>query len=50
MSPALLNVGKDNEYSLGSQTDHDLCYAHINWKRKMKRSVKKDRAELGTKL
>ena len=24
--PALLNVGEDNGYSLGSQTDHDLCY------------------------
>ena len=24
--PALLNIGEDNGYSLGSQTDHDLCY------------------------
>ena len=33
--PALLNVGKDNGCSLRSQTDHDLCYVPINWKREM---------------
>ena len=27
--PALLNVDKDNGYSLGSQTDHYLCYVPI---------------------
>ena len=27
--PALLNVDKDNGYSLGSQTDHDLYYVPI---------------------
>ena len=38
--PALLNVGEDNGYSLGSQTDHDLSYVPLNWKREMERSVK----------
>ena len=48
--PALLNVDKDNGYSLGSQTDHDLCYVPMNWKREMERSVKNYRAEMNTKL
>ena len=48
--PALLNVGKDNGYSLGSQTDRDLFYVPMNWKREMERTVKKYRAEMGTKL
>ena len=48
--PALLNVCKDNGYSLGSQTDHDLCYVPMNWKREMERSVKNYKAEMGTKL
>ena len=38
--PALLNIGEDNGYSLGSQTDHDLSYVPLNWKREMERSVK----------
>ena len=48
--PALLNVGEDNGYSLGSQTDHDLRYIPLNRKRGMETSVKKYRAEMGTKL
>ena len=28
--PALLNVGGDNGYSLGSQTNHDLSYVSLN--------------------
>ena len=48
--PALLNVGKDNGYSLESQTGHDLCYVPINWKIEMERSVKNYRSETGTKL
>ena len=48
--PALLNVGKDYGYSLGSQNDHDLCYVHMNWKREMEKSVKNYIAEMGTKL
>ena len=47
---ALLNVGKDNGYSLESQTGHDLCYVPINWKIEMERSVKNYRSETGTKL
>ena len=47
---ALLNVHKDYGYSLGSQTDHDLCYVPMNWKREKERSVKNYRAEMGTKL
>ena len=31
---ALLNVGEDNGYSLGSETDHDLNYGPLNWKKK----------------
>ena len=49
-SPALLNVGEDNEYSFGSITDHDLSYAPLNWKREMETSVNKYRAEMDTKL
>ena len=48
--PALLNVGKDYGYSLGSQTNHDLCYVPMNWKREMEKSVKNYRAEMDTKL
>ena len=48
--PALLNVDEDIGYSLGSQTDHDLCYVPFNWKIKMERSVKQYRAEMDTKL
>ena len=47
---ALLNEGKYYGYSLGSQTDHDLCYVPMNWKKEMERSVKVYRAEMGTKL
>ena len=32
--PALLNVGKEYVYSLGSITDHDLSYVPLNWKDK----------------
>ena len=28
--PALLNIGEDNGYSSGSQTDHDLSYVPLN--------------------
>ena len=48
--PALLNVGEDNGYSLWSQTNHDLSYIPLNWKREMERSAKKYRVEMGTKL
>ena len=48
--PALLNVGKDNGYSLESQTYHDLCYVYMNWKREMEWIVKNYRAEMGTKV
>ena len=34
--PALLNVGKEYVYSLGSITDHDLSYVPLNWKDKQK--------------
>ena len=47
---ALLNVDTNNGYSLGSQTDHDLCYVPMNWKREMERSINNYRAEMGTKL
>ena len=47
---ALFNVGKDYGYSLGSQTDHDLCYVFMNLKIEKERSVKIYRAEMGTKL
>ena len=42
---ALLNVCEDNGYSLGSQTDHDLSYFPLNWKRETETSVIKYRAE-----
>ena len=48
--PALLNVGEDNKYSLGSHTDHDLSCVPLNKKREMKKNVKKYRTEMGTKL
>ena len=35
--PALLNERKDYGYSLGSQTNHDLCYVPMNWKREMEK-------------
>ena len=38
--PALLNIGKDYGYSLGSQTNHDLCYVPMNWKREMEKVLK----------
>ena len=34
--PSLLNKPKDFEYSLGSQTDHDLSYVPMNWKKNEK--------------
>ena len=48
--PALLNERKDFGYSQGSQTDHDLCYMPMNWKREMEKTVKMYRSEMGTKL
>ena len=36
--PSLLNRQKDFGYSLGSQTDHDLCYMPMNWKRQMEKN------------
>ena len=48
--PALLNERKDFVYSLGSQTDHDLCYVPMNCKRQMEKTVKLYRSEIGTKL
>ena len=36
--PALSNKRKDCGYSLGSQTDHDLCYVPMNWKREIKKN------------
>ena len=48
--PVLLNVGEDNGYSLGPQTDHDLSYVHINWKREIETSVNTYRAEMDIKL
>ena len=48
--PSLLNKQKDFGYSLGSQTDHDLCYVPMNWKGKMEKTVKLYRSEMGTKL
>ena len=38
--PALINVGEDNIYNLGSQTDHDLSYVPLNWKREMEKLLK----------
>ena len=48
--PALLNVGEDNGYSLGSQTDHGLSYVPLNYKREIETSVNKCRTEMDTKL
>ena len=48
--PALLNVGEECGYSLGSITNHDLSYIPLNWKREKKTSVHKYRAEMDTKL
>ena len=48
--PALLNVSEDNGYNLGSQTDHDLSHFPLDWNREMETSLKKYRAEMGTKL
>ena len=36
--PALLSKRKDFGYSLGSQTDHDLWYVSMNWKREMEKN------------
>ena len=35
--PVLLKKRKDYGYSLGSQTDHDMCYVPMNWKREMEK-------------
>ena len=48
--PALLNVGKDNGYSLGLQTNHDFSYVPLNLKREMKTSANKYRSKMDTKL
>ena len=49
--PSLLNKPIDFGYSLGSQTDHDLSYVPMNWKRQMeKKTIKSYRSEMGTKL
>ena len=48
--PVLLNIRKEYWYNLGSQTDHDLYYVPMNWKREMEKSVKNYRAEMDTKL
>ena len=37
--PSLLNKKEDYGYSLGSQTDHDLCYVPMNWKRQMEKKL-----------
>ena len=48
--PALLNVNKDNGYSLGSITNHDLTYVPWNCKREIEKSVKAVKVEIDTKL
>ena len=35
---SLLNKPKDFGYNLGSQTDHDLSYVPMNWKRQMEKN------------
>ena len=48
--PSLLNKQEDFRYSLCSQTDHDLFYVPMNWKREMEKTVKLYRPGMGTKL
>ena len=48
--PSLLNKPKYFGYSLGSQTDHDLSYVPMNWKRQMEITITLYRSEMGKKL